>query len=162
MAFYLYTDGATSNNGYAGARGGWAAALYEDNSTKPVCSCSGGVKNPTNNRCEMAAVLEGLNMYFNWITHTEAEDSLPLTIITDSAYIHNCYSQKWYVKWQQNGWVNSKKEPVANKTLWEQLIPYFNNPNFKFEKTKGHADDARNNYVDKLAAAAKENKWLES
>ena len=109
----------------------------------------------------MTAILEGLNMYFSWVAHTEADDSSPLTIVTDSAYIHNCYSQKWYIKWRQNGWVNSKKEPVANKDLWEQIIPYFDNPNFKFEKTKGHADDTRNNYVDKLAVAAKESEWSE-
>lgn len=153
--FYLYTDGATSNNGYANSRGGWAAALYADQDQEPLFSISGPVPNATNNICEMKAVLNGLiqvETYFG----LHFEEIQPIVVITDSAYIYNCYAQQWYKKWQSNGWRNSKREPVANQELWEQLIPYFENPLLKFEKTKGHADDTRNNYVDKLAVAAKE------
>ena len=48
-----------------------------------------------------------------------------IKIYTDSAYLHNCVKQKWYVNWQNNGWKNSKKEPIANRDLWERLINYF-------------------------------------
>ena len=79
-----------------------------------------------------------------------------ITIRTDSAYCHNCYTQKWYKNWQKNGWKNSKKEPVANKTLWLQLIPFFENTNFIFEKVKGHTGAKDwNNEVDKLAVEAR-------
>ena len=153
--FYLYTDGATSNNGYANSRGGWAAALYRDSDQEPIFSFSGPVPNATNNICEMKAIINGLNEVRSYFAlHFVLPQSI--TIITDSAYIYNCYAQQWYKKWQSNGWRTSKREPVVNQELWEQLIPYFENPLYKFEKTKGHADDARNNYVDKLAVAAKE------
>ena len=74
---------------------------------------------------------------------------------TDSAYIHNCYSQGWWKKWVINGWINSKKQPVANKELWELIIPLFNNKQFSFYKVKGHQGDYWNEYVDKLAVSAK-------
>lgn len=60
-----------------------------------------------------------------------------------------------------NGWVNSKGQAVANKFLWEALIPFFESPQFTFEKVKGHAGNRVdqhsywNNYVDKLAVEAK-------
>lgn len=81
------------------------------------------------------------------------------TIYSDSAYIINCITQKWYKKWQTNGWRNSKKEPVANRELWERLIPYFENPRFSFEKVKGHSGEKDwNDYVDRLAVEAKKTK----
>lgn len=150
MAFYVYTDGATSNNGYANSRGGWAAAVYKDQEIRPLKEMSGHIDNTTNNECEMVAVIMGISM-IEFLAQIS-----PIVVVTDSAYIYNCYSQKWYKKWQTNGWLNSKREPVANKELWEEIIPYFEDSRFSFEKTKGHADDARNNYVDKLAVAAKE------
>lgn len=148
--YYLYTDGATSNNGYENSYGGWAAVLYKDENKEPINVIQGYIKPATNNICELTAMIEGLKITNSFVAL--------ITVVTDSAYIYNCYAQKWYKKWQSNGWINSKCEPVANKELWEQLIPYFENSLYKFEKTKGHADDARNNYVDKLAVAAKENK----
>jgi ribonuclease HI len=78
-----------------------------------------------------------------------------IVVYSDSAYVINCYKQKWYKKWQVNGWINSKKQPVANKELWEQLIPYFENPFFSFEKVAGHADNKYNNLVDEMAVKAK-------
>ena len=78
-------------------------------------------------------------------------------IYTDSAYLHNCYTQKWYVNWQNNGWRNTKKEKVANQDLWERLIRYFEMPEVEFVKVKGHADNKWNNYVDGLAQGASAN-----
>ena len=64
---------------------------------------SGGAAHTTNQRMEVQAVLEALQ-------------SVPgeLTIVSDSTYVVNCFRDRWYVKWQRNGWKNSKKEPVAN------------------------------------------------
>ena len=111
----------------------------------------------TNQRMELAAALNALKVV--WPMCEVFDD---IEICTDSAYLHNCVTQKWYVNWQSNGWKNSKKQPVANQDLWEQLVPYFEMPNIKFTKVKGHADNVWNNYVDDLAqtasARAKENK----
>ena len=85
-----------------------------------------------------------------------------ITVLSDSAYCINCYKQGWWRAWVSNGWVNSKKEPVANKELWRQLIPFFENPLFSFVKVKGHngndtADAYWNDIVDKMAVNARLN-----
>ena len=68
----------------------------------------------------------------------------------------NCYLNKWYVTWEQNGWKNSKKEPVANRDLWELLIPYFRNSQITISKVKGHAGNYYNELVDELAVNERE------
>ena len=148
----IYTDGATSNNGYQDAVGGWAYVII--NKTENIMAQdSGRINEATNNICELTALINACKTADIYKTN--------FIVYSDSAYAINCYKQKWYKKWQTNGWLNSKKEPVANKDLWEQLIPYFEKNNFTFEKVKGHADNKLdphaywNNYVDRLAVEAK-------
>ena len=57
---------------------------------------------------------------------------LEYIIYTDSAYLINCANQGWYLKWMTNGWMTSQKTPVANKELWEELIPTFDDIRFVY------------------------------
>ena len=145
----IYTDGATSNNGRSGAVGGWAFVIINDDDTI-YCEDSGRIENATNNICEMTAIMRAC------MRATMINEEAYYTIYSDSAYCINCYKQKWYKKWIQNGWINSKKQPVANQNIWEQLIIFFECGHFDFKKVEGHSSDKWNNYVDKLAVAAKE------
>lgn len=145
----IYTDGATSKNGYAGAKGGWAWIIIGDDN-KIVQSGKGSAAEVTNNQCELMALIEACN--FAAAINPTVEN---FEVFSDSAYCINCYEQKWYKKWLANGWINSKKEPVANQDLWEQLLPFFISDNFKFYKVKGHGDDYWNNYVDRMAVEAR-------
>lgn len=77
-----------------------------------------------------------------------------VTIHSDSAYVVNCLTQKWYVKWQKNGWTNSKGEPVQNRDLWEALLAAIQPHQVSFKKVKGHAGVAWNERCDQLARAA--------
>lgn len=142
---YIYTDGACSGNPGLGG----SSFIAVENEEK-IYEWKMPIPEATNNICELIAIIEGC---------TWAKEVYPLekiTIRTDSAYCHNCYTQKWYKNWQKNGWKNSKKEPVANKTLWLQLIPFFENTNFIFEKVKGHTGSKDwNDEVDKLAVEAR-------
>lgn len=151
MRYSIYTDGATSGNGYEGAQGGWAWILLDENGTI-VLKTVGHIDNATNNICELTAVIHACA---NALRTVLLDPNPTFTIYSDSAYIINCYKEKWYKKWQKNGWVNSKKRPVANKELWECLIPYFEDSRFTFEKVKGHSNNEYNNLVDKLAVEAK-------
>ena len=114
-------------------------------------SGSGYAYDTTNNKMELKAIIEGLAAVRLLI---ENDDFNSIYVFSDSAYCVNCVEQKWYAKWQKNGWCNSKKEPVKNKELWKQLIPYFENPQFFFKKVKGHSGIEENEYVDKLAREA--------
>jgi len=75
-------------------------------------------------------------------------------LYTDSAYLVNCFKQRWYEKWEKSGWVNSRKEPVENRDLWQELLRLVRIHDVQFLKVKGHADDAWNNRCDELARAA--------
>lgn len=151
MELEIYTDGATSGNGYEGAQGGWAWLLLQED--RIIIKKMGHIDEATNNICELSAIIDACQSV--WGVIEEFMYNPKITVYSDSAYVINCYKQKWYKKWQANGWVNSKKQPVANRELWELLIPYFENPYFYFEKVAGHADNKYNNLVDGMAVEAK-------
>lgn len=134
----IYTDGACSGNP---GPGGWAWAEVDGKSG------SGGSPATTNQRMELQAVLEALRPHI--------ETGLPITIRSDSTYVVNCFRDSWWKGWLARGWKNSKKEPVANRDLWEPLIDIYRSRGLiKFEWVKGHSGDPMNDYVDQLAVEA--------
>lgn len=140
---HIYTDGACSGNP---GPGGWAAViLYKDT----VIELADRFKMTTNNIMEMLAVLNGLK-YVSKNFSFESE----VVVYTDSAYLYNCWKADWWKKWEFNGWLTSKKEPVKNKEIWEQLIPYFKLSAFSMVKVKGHSGNEYNELADKLATGA--------
>lgn len=141
--FKLYTDGSTLGNGKECSYGAYAWALYKNENL--IETHSKEEISTTNNRMEMKAIISGVE-YFLQNYPNEI-----LYIYSDSAYIINCYKDKWYIKWQNNNWVNSKKQPVLNKDLWEKIIPYFTDQHLSFSKVKGHDKCVGNILVDQLA-----------
>ena len=144
----LYCDGAASNNGKENAIGGWAFVIIKNDEI--VYSESGKEIGATNQMMELQAMIAGCE----YIRNHHLEECL-VDIYSDSAYIINCFNQNWWCNWEKNDWKNSKKEPVANKELWELLIPSFKKINYTFNKVKGHDGDPNNEYVDKLAVQAR-------
>ena len=151
----IYTDGACSGNGRADASGGWAAVVKLAGANADT-RVSGGERGTTNQRMEMRAAIEGLK-------------ALPApaeaTVYSDSAYLVNGMTQRWYRKWRQNGWLTSKREPVANRDLWEELLDLVEQRGHRvvFATVKGHADqlgrastehERYNQLCDELAVAA--------
>jgi hypothetical protein len=66
----------------------------------------------------------------------------PLKVVSDSTYVVNCFRDRWWASWQRNGWRNSKKQPVANRDLWEPLVDLVNaRGNVSFGWVKGHGTD---------------------
>ena len=150
MIYKIYTDGGCSANGYADARGGWAYMIISEQN-KTIGLDMGNETPSTNQRMELTAAINGCKHMK--VFDPTLEDKIE--IYSDSAYLVNCVTQKWYENWQKNGWKNSKKEDVANRDLWEQLIPYFNNPQFSFIKVNGHSGNYWNEQVDKLTQIAR-------
>jgi ribonuclease HI len=149
MIYQVYCDGSTRGNGKDGAVGAWAYAIINSQSNTMSAADRAAVEGTTNQRMELTAAIEGIKHALPLLDKGDV-----INVYTDSAYLHNCYTQGWYKNWQKNGWKNSKKEPVANKDLWEKLIPYFEKFEVNFHKVKGHADNVWNNYVDDLAQTA--------
>ena len=147
IPYKIYTDGSAKGNGSVNTFGGWAFLIQYDGNT--VLRANGAEKNTTNQRMELQAVIEALKACEAlWNPNYEYH------FYSDSAYLINCYEQKWYENWERNGWVTTTRKPVSNSELWAEIIPYFRRKSFFFHKVKGHEDDYYNNYVDELAQKA--------
>ncbi len=145
----VWTDGACSIQ-LEGCPGGWGAVCVSEK--LGTIELSGYEMETTNNRMEMKAFLAGLK------TLVES-DEFEKVIHTDSAYISNCFAQKWYVNWQKNGWVNSKKEAVKNQDLWEEILEVYTS-DIQIVKVKGHSGNVHNEWADRIAVYCKENQKL--
>ena len=106
---------------------------------------SGSEPQTTNQRMELSATVEGL---------AAISGRRRVHLYSDSAYIVNCFRDRWWERWEKNGWKNSQKQPVSNRDLWERLIAQTRRHDVVWHKVAGHADDELNNRVDALARGA--------
>ena len=143
---HAYTDGAST-----GSRGpgGYGAVLTWGGKTEEV---SGGEQDTTNLRMEVTAACVALETM---------DEGHTLTIYSDSSYLVNCMRRGWHEKWRENGWINRRKGPVANRDLWERLLEATQrHREVRWRKVKGHqkasgAHKAGNDRADELAVTAK-------
>jgi ribonuclease HI len=136
----VFTDGACSGNP---GPGGWAWAVAP--SGQPYAS--GGEARTTNQRMEITAVLEALR--------TLGGEPGPIEVVSDSTYVVNCFRDRWWEGWLARGWVNSKRQPVANRDLWEPLVKLVRaRGELTFRWVKAHSGEPMNDLVDALAVAA--------
>lgn len=145
----IYTDGSLKKTGQSSTFGGWCYIVVRD--SKEIYYASGNEYNTTNQRMELLAIANALKYI-----KTIRRKSEKVVIYSDSAYAINCYLQEWYINWQSNGWVNSKKEDVANKDLWREIIPFFDDFWYDFRKVKGHDGNYWNEICDERAQAEAE------
>jgi ribonuclease HI len=75
-------------------------------------------------------------------------------LYTDSAYVMNCFRDRWHERWEKNGWMGATKKPVTNRDLWERLIAETRRHDVHWHKVKGHSGDVLNDRVDALARGA--------
>lgn len=134
----IYSDGGCRGNQSDSNIGGWGCVLEYGDATKEI---RGGSKNTTNNIMEMTALLEGFRAI--------KKENQKIQVFSDSSYLMNCFREKWYIKWQKNGWLTAKKEPVENRLLWEELISYLDRHDISFYRVKGHVNTNKDN-LDKL------------
>jgi ribonuclease HI len=137
----IWTDGSAW-----GANGGWAALLVSGSHRKEI---HGAVVGPdvTNQVMEMVAVMKALEA----LKGTGHE----VVIYTDSAYVANAFLQGWLTNWRRNGWKTYSGSPVANRQWWETLEGFVEMHDVTFKHVKGHAGNANNEIVDRLASAAR-------
>ena len=109
---------------------------------------SGYMPDTTNNIMEITAVIEGLK---------KLKFACEVEIYSDSSYVVNAFNNFWIQGWIKNNWINSSKEPVKNKELWQELYELTKKHKVKFIKVKGHSDNKYNNRCDELARNAIKN-----
>jgi ribonuclease HI len=135
----VYSDGACRGNP---GPGGWAAIVVDDGVERIV---SGAEPRTTNQRMELTAAVEAL---------AAIPERRRVHLYTDSAYVMNCFRDRWYEKWEKNGWLGAGKRPVTNRDLWERLIAQTRRHDVVWHKVRGHSGDVMNERVDALARGA--------
>ena len=140
---HLFTDGGCSGNP---GPGGWAYLLQHPATGKEI-EHSGGERETTNNRMELAAVIEGLSAL---------KTSSRVQLFTDSVYVGKGISE-WMPKWKANGWRRKEGKrmvPVKNEDLWRRLDELLQTHQVHYTRVAGHSGHPENDRVDELAVAA--------
>lgn len=118
--------------------GGWASIILKDK--KIIKKLYYGLKDSTNNRMELMAVIETLK-YF--------KDPVNITIYSDSQYVVNSVMLGWVYTWFEQ-----KDYTKKNIDLWFELVDLLKYHNVTLIWVKGHEDNTMNNYADMLAQHA--------
>lgn len=134
----IYTDGACRGNP---GPGGWAALLRVNGAERTL---QGAEPVTTNNRMELTAAVRAL-------------DALPearrVVLYTDSEYVQKGIST-WLPGWKARDWKTADRKPVKNQDLWQQLDAAAARHVIRWCWVRGHAGNAGNERVDRLANEA--------
>ncbi len=147
MELDIYTDGACSGNP---GPGGWGFVVVDKNTGAELFKNNGAERQTTNNRMELAAVIEALNFVK---AKSLVNDEHNLAVYTDSQYVKNGISA-WIFNWKKNNWKTSAKKPVKNQDLWQALDKLSIELKPKWNWVKGHAGNRYNEECDRLAVEA--------
>lgn len=134
--FILFADGSCLGNP---GPGGFAYILRDSHGEERVFS--GGEASTTNNRMELQAVIHGLQ---------QLPARTQVRVVTDSQYVIKGMTE-WIAGWKARGWKNSKKEPVKNRELWEQLDKVVSERHVSWEWVEGHSGHPENERCDEMA-----------
>jgi len=143
----IFTDGSSSPKTL---RGGWACIVMMPDRFVEIV---GHAEKTTNNRMEMMAAIQGLK---------ELKVPHKVYLVSDSAYLLNSLSKKWYNRWfadeiffdsayaKQTG-----RYPRPNLDLWRILASLAEFHEIEAVKVKGHSGDEWNEKCDKLCVQAR-------
>jgi ribonuclease HI len=134
----LFADGACSGNP---GPGGYGTILRYGDATNEISGCD---PKTTNNRMELTAVIEGLRLL---------KRPCRIRVMTDSTYVVKGMTE-WINQWVRAKWRNSKKEPVVNRDLWENLLELSRPHQIEWQWVKGHHGHKENERCDRLARVA--------
>jgi ribonuclease HI len=135
----IYTDGACEPNPGPGGIG--VVLLRKGEEVR----FSQGYRLSTNNRMELTAAIEGLEM---------VQEPSQVTLYSDSKYLVDAMSKEWVRKWEDSGWVRKGGRRVPNHDLWQKLLALGQIHQVTYKWVKGHAGDEYNEVADSLSYAA--------
>lgn len=134
----IFTDGSCQGNP---GPGGWGAVYVRDG--KVVEERHGDDPSTTNNRMELTAMINGLEM---------APTDAPVTVYSDSQLVVNTLT-RWAKGWEARGWKRKEGE-VKNLDLvqraWELVKE---RPLAQLEWIRAHDGSRWNEYADALSTA---------
>lgn len=136
-AITIFTDGASKGNP---GRGGYAAVVA---TTDTLAELGGFKECTTNNEMELLAVVEAL-------TSVKTTKQV-INIYTDSKYVVEG-ATGWIFGWKKNGWKTKANTDVANKELWQRLVPLLDQLTITWHKVPGHVGIVGNERADTIAS----------
>jgi len=141
---HIYTDGSALGNPGPGGYGiiiEWVGKHY-------IKEFSRGFKYTTNNRMELLAVIEALEML--------KQRPMDVLVFSDSKYVIEAVDKKWVF-----GWVKKQFKGKKNSDLWKRFLAIYAQHNVRFQWVKGHNDHPQNERCDYLAVTAAKNMAVE-
>jgi len=115
-----YTDGSCLHNGTNHAKG--AYAVYFPNGEFHNIA-ERFINKPTNQRCELMAILKALRAFADG----ETTGARKMTLYTDSEYSLKCITQ-YCKKWSHNGWLKADHKPIENRDIIQPLYELYSKP----------------------------------
>lgn len=143
-SIHIYTDGSALGNPGPGGYGiiiEWVGKNY-------IKEFSRGFKYTTNNRMELLAVIEALEML--------KQQPMDVLVFSDSKYVIEAIDKKWVF-----GWVKKQFKGKKNPDLWKRFLAIYAQHNVRFQWVKGHNDHPQNERCDYLAVEAAKNMAIE-
>jgi ribonuclease HI len=131
----IYTDGACRGNP---GPGGWGVILSYKGAVKELY---GGEKATTNNRMELTAAIQGLEVL---------KKQCKVELNTDSKYVLQGITE-WLPNWKKRGWKTAGNKPVKNEDLWRRLDAAGSKHTIEWKWVKGHSGHKENDRADELA-----------
>ena len=140
----IHTDGSCLGNP---GPGGWAVVIITPGDMENR-TLRGGDPRTTNNQMELRAAIEGIRGLEGIFGSAQGLD---VTLHSDSQYLCKAFNDNWIGGWLKRGWRTSKKQPVLNREMWEELIRVTRGINITWQWVKGHSGDYFNEMCDRIA-----------
>ena len=134
----IFSDGACSGNP---GPGGWGAVLRYGSMEREI---SGAEEATTNNRMEMAAVINALK---------SLKRPCRVAIYTDSQYVQKGMTQ-WLAGWKAKDFRIKGGEFRPNHDLWRELDELSGRHRIAWHWVRGHSGHPENERADRLARQA--------
>lgn len=129
MNYTIYSDGAYSRRNNEGA---FAFVILNTDSGSEVMRMAGKIKEETNNRAELKAIIAAV--------HSLPHDATHVRIVSDSMYALNTLSGQWRR--------SSNKDLFK---LWEwRVMRFMEDVEFEWCFVKGHSGDYYNELCDRI------------
>lgn len=145
-AIKVYTDGSANNRLAPPDRiAGYSAVILDGDERSVVTGARKGVSSQV---AEMLGVIIGLN----FVQEKYPGKSVRVVLYSDSAYIVNCFKEKWYETWIATDYLMK-----MNKEYWEVIVDLALNRGMKvhFWWVPGHKGVGPNEEADQWAEKAR-------
>lgn len=113
---FIAIDGACRRNGKPDctASGGVFIQQFDDTHRRVATKVLSAYEyNSTNQRGELLALLKALEYIYS--------ADMEAVVVTDSEYIFNAMTKKWYDSWRHNNWCTRAGDPAKNADIWREI-----------------------------------------